>query len=88
MKGLTERVKKLESEASLENSSRVYIVRFVKPDGKRRELRGLRVLRSKDCDMRNDTETEREFTARVRGKYPDCRVFVEVLNDDDEAKDS
>lgn len=88
MKGLTERVKKLESAVSLENSSKVYFVRFVKPDGKRRELRSLRVLRSNDCDMRNDTETEKEFTARVRGKYPDCKVFVEVLNDDDETKDS
>lgn len=88
MKGLTERVKKLEIAASLENSSKVYIVRFVKPDGKKRELKGLRKLDSAECEKRSDTETEREFTDRVRGKYPACKVFVEVLNDDDEARDS
>lgn len=88
MKGLIERVKKLESAASLEVSFPVYIVRFVAPDRTERDLRCLRVLGSSEYEVRGKTESEWEFTARVRGKYPDCRVFVEVLNNDNEAEDS
>jgi hypothetical protein len=84
MKGLIDRVQKLEAVASLENSLPVLFVRFVTPEGKQRDLQELQELGGTENEMRNDGETAREFTNRVREKYPDCKVFVEVLNDDDE----
>jgi len=87
IKGLIERVRKLELATCVEDSFPMIVVRFVSPDtATARPLMGLRLLgdNSSGVELPILNESEDEFETRVSEKYPDVRVFIEALGNDEQ----